>query len=121
MAPPGFERTADYTPEVRFRLDVARTFLLVVCAAGLGAGLAKVSPLKAWTAGLSSNKATPKEIREFGSRRPNPERAAIIKRFWRRRRPPPSTLVNEYRQLFWQRVREAEEKFLDSAAPGWKT
>lgn len=64
---------------------------------------------------------TKEEIKEFNALRSDPERAAFIERFWRRRDATPATLVNEYRQLFWTRVREANEKFLDSPGPGWQT
>jgi GWxTD domain-containing protein len=49
------------------------------------------------------------------------ERAFFIERFWARRDPSAQTLANEYRQLFWERVREANDLFLDSHRPGWLT
>ncbi len=61
------------------------------------------------------------EIKEFRSFKTDKERASFIERFWRRRDPTANTLVNEYRQLFWNRVKEANDKFLDSAGPGWQT
>jgi len=48
-------------------------------------------------------------------------RALFIEKFWRRRDPTPDTMVNEYRQLFWERVQQANENFLDSTKPGWLT
>jgi GWxTD domain-containing protein len=62
------------------------------------------------------------EIKEFKAQKTDADRAAFVERFWRRRDPTPDTLVvNETRILFWNRVKEANDKFLDSAAPGWKT
>jgi GWxTD domain-containing protein len=48
-------------------------------------------------------------------------RALFIEKFWRRRDPTPDTMVNEYRQLFWERVQQANENFVDSTKPGWLT
>jgi GWxTD domain-containing protein len=61
------------------------------------------------------------EIKEFKAQKTDKDRADFIERFWRRRDPTANTLVNEYRQLFWNRVKEANEKFLDSPKPGWQT
>jgi GWxTD domain-containing protein len=61
------------------------------------------------------------EIKEFKSLKTDVDRSAFIERFWRRRDPSPGTLINEYRELFWNRVKDANEKFLDSSAPGWRT
>lgn len=61
------------------------------------------------------------EIKEYKRLKNDRDRAAFVAKFWRNRDPSPSTLVNEYRQLFWQRIKEANEKFVDSAIPGWKT
>jgi GWxTD domain-containing protein len=49
------------------------------------------------------------------------ERALFIERFWARRDPSPETLTNEYRQLFWERVQQANDSFVDSSKPGWLT
>ena len=48
------------------------------------------------------------------------DRALFIERFWTRRDPSPETLTNEYRQLFWERVQEANRAF-HSTRPGWMT
>ncbi len=86
-----------------------------------GAAKAKEPPLRAWLDGPVHYIVSEDEIRDFKNLKTDPERAAFVERFWRRRDPTPKTLANEYRQLFWQRVQEADEKFLDSAGPGWKT
>jgi GWxTD domain-containing protein len=77
--------------------------------------------LKEWLDGPVHYICDPADIKEFKSLKTDKDRAAFIERFWRRRDPTPNTLVNEYRQLFWNRVKEANEKFLDSAGPGWQT
>jgi GWxTD domain-containing protein len=65
--------------------------------------------------------ATTPEVKVFKGLETDAARAAFIESFWSRRDPNPDTLVNEYRQLFWERVKYANETFLDSSAPGWKT
>lgn len=61
------------------------------------------------------------ELRAWKALDNDPSRAIFVERFWAKRDPTPNTLVNEYRQLFWQRVREANDKFVDSSKPGWMT
>jgi GWxTD domain-containing protein len=82
---------------------------------------ARKESLKQWLDGPIHYVITPAEIKEYKSLKTDTDRGAFIERFWRRRDPTPMTLVNEYRQLFWTRVREADEKFLDSPGPGWMT
>lgn len=107
-----------------------RTFLRAVPAALAAFALAfatriaisaKKETLRQWLDGPVHYIIQPSEIKEFKSLKTDAERVAFIERFWRRRDPSPSTLVNEYRQMFWKRVQEANEKFLDSAGPGWQT
>ena len=57
----------------------------------------------------------------FESLPDDPARALFIENFWARRDPDPSTLGNAYRRTFWQRVNEANTRFLDAAKPGWMT
>ena len=92
----------------------------LVCSAS-GFAAARKESLRQWLDGPVHYLVDSAEIKEFKSCKTDQERAAFIERFWRRRDPTASTLVNEYRQLFWNRVREANEKFLDSAGPGWQT
>jgi len=92
---------------------------LVFGAPGFAAG--REESLRQWLDGPVHYLVDSAEIKEFKSFKTDKERAAFIERFWRRRDPTLNTLVNEYRQLFWNRVREANEKFLDNAGPGWQT
>jgi GWxTD domain-containing protein len=82
---------------------------------------ARKESLRQWLDGPVHYLVDTSEIKEFKSQKTDPDRAAFIERFWRRRDPTQATLVNEYRQLFWNRVREANDKFLDRAGPGWQT
>ena len=50
------------------------------------------------------------------------ERERYIKRFWAARDPDPSTPGNPFRDLFYRRVAEANERtFAASTKPGWLT
>jgi GWxTD domain-containing protein len=105
---------------VRFAPWVCLTLLLHVATATVPA-LAKDDPLRQWLDGPVHYLVTPEEIKEFKAQKTDADRVAFVERFWRRRDPTPETLANEYRQLFWTRVKEANEKFLDTPGPGWKT
>lgn len=81
----------------------------------------ETTELEAWLDSPIRYIATTPEVKIFKGLDTDPARAAFIESFWSRRDPNPDTLVNEYRQLFWERVKYANETFLDSAKPGWKT
>jgi GWxTD domain-containing protein len=98
-----------------------RVVFAVVALAVSHPAAAKKDSLRQWLDGPVHYIIEPSEIKEFKALKTDPDRAAFIERFWRRRDPTPATLANEYRQHFWNRVREADEKFLDSAGPGWQT
>ncbi|MFQ5670238.1 MAG: GWxTD domain-containing protein [Acidobacteriota bacterium] len=49
------------------------------------------------------------------------DRIRFIQDFWARRDRSPETSQNEYRLEFWQRVGEANRRFIDQPQPGWKT
>ena len=90
-------------------------------SASTGGAVPRSEPLRQWLDGPVHYIITPPEIKEFKSLKTDAERSAFVERFWRRRDPSANTLANEYRQLFWNRVQEANEKFLDSSHPGWRT
>jgi GWxTD domain-containing protein len=101
-----------------------RTTLAAFCLAWTGAPQAHAEEavrLEEWSQGPIRYILTAEEEREFRRLGTDNERVAFIERFWARRDPSPRTYENEYRQLFWARVREANEKFRDSAGPGWRT
>jgi len=95
--------------------------LLLSSLLAAGSQAAKNPTVKEWLDGPVRYIATPEEIKEFKRLKDDRDRASFIEQFWRKRDPSPETLTNEYRQLFRERVKEANDKFLDSAAPGWKT
>lgn len=77
--------------------------------------------LKAWVSGPVRYIIEAHEEAAFKALTDDPQRALFIERFWARRDPSPDTLSNEYRQGFWERVRQANENFTDSPRPGWMT
>lgn len=74
-----------------------------------------------WDDGPVRYVLTKPEAKEFRRLKGDDARAAFVERFWSRRDPTPDTWFNEYRQVFWERVRDANEKFVDTPGPGWRT
>jgi len=77
--------------------------------------------LKKWIEGPVRYITIKEEVKQFRSLESDEGRALFIEKFWRRRDPSPGSLANEYRELFWHRVQEANSSFLDSTRPGWMT
>ena len=50
---------------------------------------------------------------------PPSERPAFIESFWKRRDPDPETEINEYRDMYYQRIAEANAIFKDGLGEGW--
>jgi GWxTD domain-containing protein len=108
---------------MRRSLPLVAALLAPALAAGVALLWAapRKDSLRMWLDGPVHYIVDTSEIKEFKSLKTDADRAAFIERFWRRRDPTPATLVNEFRQLFWNRVQEANEKFLDSSKRGWQT
>ncbi len=51
------------------------------------------------------------EEKAYKKLRTDEERAAWVKEFWARRDPTPDTPANEYEQIFWERVEQADKSF----------
>jgi GWxTD domain-containing protein len=79
------------------------------------------SELRKWVDGPIRYIARKEEAKMFRSLETDEARAIFVEKFWRRRDPTPETLANEYRELFWHRVQEANSNFTESAKPGWMT
>ena len=79
------------------------------------------SDLKNWWQGPIHYIAEKRETKSFRALETDEDRALFVERFWARRDPSPGTITNEYRQLFWERVRDANDLFLDSHTLGWRT
>jgi GWxTD domain-containing protein len=77
--------------------------------------------LETWITGPVRYIIEAEEERAFRVLADDSQRALFIERFWARRDPSPDTLSNEYRQEFWERVRQANSNFTDSPRPGWMT
>jgi GWxTD domain-containing protein len=61
---------------------------------------------------------TKDEKKDFLNLSPS-ERPAFIEAFWKRRDPDPDTEINEYRDLYYQRISEANSIFRDGMGEGW--
>jgi len=109
---------------MKFRAGTIASLSLAAALAGFHAR-AKTQPSrldpKEWIEGPVRYLATVDETRVYKALTTDQERAAFIDTFWRRRDPVPETEENEYRRLFHARVREANQNFTETAAPGWKT
>jgi GWxTD domain-containing protein len=81
----------------------------------------KAVELKDWISGPIRYITLKEEARSFKDLETDAARALFIERFWRRRDPTPETMVNEYRQLYWERVQQANANFVGSTKPGWLT
>ena len=101
-----------------FSHGAAVLLLTIACLSPAGA---KDQEIADWIDGPIRYIVQPEERKAFRSLTGDGERALFIERFWIRRDPTPDTLVNEYRQLFWERVREVNEIVQDSPKPGWIT
>src|SRR5437867_645609 len=65
---------------------------------------------------------TRSEDKEYKELEREEDRRIFIDTFWRRRDPTPDTPGNEYRSMFWRRVREANSQFgKDNPRPGWRS
>jgi GWxTD domain-containing protein len=95
--------------------------LVLVVPADAKSKTPKAPELKRWVDGPIRYIAEKPEVGSFRALKTDDERILFIERFWARRDPHPETLTNEYRQLFWERVREANDTFLDSPGDGWHT
>jgi GWxTD domain-containing protein len=61
---------------------------------------------------------TKNEKKEFLNLVPS-ERPAFIEGFWKSRDPDPETEINEYRDMYYQRIAEANSIFRDGLGEGW--
>jgi len=64
---------------------------------------------------------TNEERTAFKNLRNDEERDKFIEQFWDRRDPTPTTLENEFRDRYYERIRYANENFESSKEPGWRT
>lgn len=77
--------------------------------------------LARWLDGPVKYLAAAEEMKAFKKLKTDDARAVFIEKFWARRDSTRDTLINEYRQQFWQRVRETNDLFLDTPGPGWSS
>jgi GWxTD domain-containing protein len=79
------------------------------------------APTPGWREGPARYLLSKDEDDAFRALQTDAQRREFIREFWIRRDPDPTTPDNEYRDLFYRRVGEANRLFRDSSAPGWKT
>jgi GWxTD domain-containing protein len=75
-------------------------------------------PTKKWIKGPVSCLLTPEEEKQFKALKTDEEISKFVKDFWARRDPTPGTPANEFADLFWKRVGEAEKLFAQPTDPG---
>jgi GWxTD domain-containing protein len=78
------------------------------------------SYFKDWVKNEVAHIITDDELKAFQALKTDDEREGFIERFWLLRDPDPDTLVNEYKEEYYQRVAYANEHFT-SGISGWKT
>jgi GWxTD domain-containing protein len=75
-------------------------------------------PTKKWSHGPVRCLLTPEEEKQFKSLKTEEEIARFIKEFWEKRDPTPGTPENEFEDLFWKRVAEADKRFVQTTESG---
>jgi GWxTD domain-containing protein len=103
-----------------------RRFLLILAGACLlgTAGFAADprqdwdKPTKKWIRGPVQCLLTEAEEKQFKALKTDEEAAKFVKDFWARRDPTPGTPENEFADLFWKRVGEAEKLFPQTTESG---
>ena len=95
--------------------------LLLGLSSILPAAAKVLEDLRKWGEGPVRYIARKEEVQAFRELETDQARTSFIEQFWARRDPTSETLANEYRHRFWERVREANDTFLDSSKPGWMT
>lgn len=78
-------------------------------------------PTRYWREGPVRYLISQDEDGAFRALESDQEREHYIKRFWAARDPDPTTPGNPFRDLFYQRVAEANSYFAASTKPGWLT
>ncbi len=103
-----------------------RRFLLILAGACLlgSAGFAADprqewdKPTKKWIRGPVRALVTEEEEKQFKALKTDEEVGKFVQDFWARRDPTPGTPENEFADLFWKRVGEADRLFLQTTESG---
>jgi len=77
--------------------------------------------LEKWLEGPVSYIILKEEKDRFKELKTDEERMRFIQIFWQRRDHNPETLVNEFREAFYQRFDYANQNFKERSVEGWKT
>ncbi|HKQ98941.1 MAG TPA: GWxTD domain-containing protein [Candidatus Polarisedimenticolia bacterium] len=95
----------------------------LVGAAAFAAGEAPdwKTPTKDWSKGPVRWLMDENEAKAFKALRTDEERQAFAKTFWEKRDPTPGTPANEYMEIFWKRVEQADKVYKDMIRQGSTT
>ena len=102
-------------------LSLLVLFFLPVDARADSDGINFDEPTKDWHKGPVRYIITKQEVKAFKSLDTELDRINFINWFWERRDIIPSTVENEFRDRYEQRVYEATRLFSFTVKPGWKT
>lgn len=103
------------------RTFVASAFLLCLLSFGAIAWSQSDNLLVNWPSAEVPYVMLPEEASAFRDLRTDRDRETFIEQFWLRRDPTPGTVDNEFRNEYYARIVQANQKFTISAVPGWKT
>lgn len=79
------------------------------------------APGKRWREGPVRYLLTHEENTAYRKLGTTEHRRTFIQTFWSKRDTDPATPENEYRNLFYRRVSDADRSLTESTTPGWKT
>ena len=106
-------------------MSIRRAFIILAgvlstCQILLAADLRQQwdQPNHKWIKGPVRCLLTPEEEKQFKALKTDEEISAFVKAFWAHRDPTPGTPENEFADLFWKRVAEAERLFPQTTEPG---
>jgi GWxTD domain-containing protein len=102
------------------RTFVAPAFLLCLLSFGAIAWSQADNLLADWPSAEVPYVILPEEVAAFRDLRTDRERQTFIEQFWLRRDPTPGTVDNEFRNEYYARITQANQRFT-AAVPGWKT
>jgi GWxTD domain-containing protein len=96
-------------------------FLPLEAEASSSDGINFDDPVKGWYKGPVRYVITKQEVKAYKALDSTLDRRNFIDWFWQRRDVIPTTVQNEFRDRFEQRVYESMRLFGESSKPGWKT
>src|SRR5437867_591592 len=102
----------------RTMITLAAVLLLTGTLRSADSRQAGSQPTKKWIRGPVRCLLTSEEEKQFKALKTDEEISQFIKDFWARRDPTPGTPANEFEDLFWKRVDEADKRFVQTTESG---